>query len=390
MPKRLIGIFLTAIFMFTIGCTSAVDNPTVDQSYTNNKQIEDGMLKNFSQKESKDEKKLTAAANFAYEEIEEIGDKGTQKVPVEDIENNDDKEISLSTAVPSTKPAAIPSAKPTKKPAAPTAKPTSKPSNKATEKPTASSSSNKTAPPTSTPVTKIRVGSNFPKNIDPDDKSSYKSDAVVKYFTDKYKGIALFDIKIDTKEYVEDGYLCENINILYDCSNSNGTTIALEYYEDVRILEEVKPEEPQPADTLDGEYSRIVKSNTIQSDIEDEIINLINESRKKLGVPSLKVNSQLTKIARIKSTDMALNNYFSHTSPTYGDNRAFAKKYNVKNFGENIQYRYGESSYSAQVIHDAFMDSPGHRDNRMQDRYTDVGIGVILLGSKIYITETFR
>ncbi|HHY82801.1 MAG TPA: hypothetical protein GX505_09010 [Clostridiales bacterium] len=150
-----------------------------------------------------------------------------------------------------------------------------------------------------------------------------------------------------------------------------------------------EPAPEQPAKTLDEEYNRIVKSNTILSNIEDEVIRLINESRKELGLSTLKKSSALTKAARIKSTDMIINDYFSHTSPVYGSPFDFAEMYSIEIYAENIQKRYVENGYTAQDIHDLFMSSKGHRDNIMTDWFKEVGIGIIKVGSKILITEVF-
>lgn len=51
---------------------------------------------------------------------------------------------------------------------------------------------------------------------------------------------------------------------------------------------------------------------------EIEIFNLINKQRINNGLSELKNNSEVQRVARVKEEDMALNNYFSHQSPTYG------------------------------------------------------------------------
>ena len=51
---------------------------------------------------------------------------------------------------------------------------------------------------------------------------------------------------------------------------------------------------------------------------EKEVFDLINKQRTNNGLAALKNDSEVQRVARIKAQDMVDNNYFSHTSPTYG------------------------------------------------------------------------
>ena len=51
---------------------------------------------------------------------------------------------------------------------------------------------------------------------------------------------------------------------------------------------------------------------------EWEVFNLINQQRSQNGLSPLKIDYEVQRVARIKAQDMVNNNYFSHTSPTYG------------------------------------------------------------------------
>ena len=61
---------------------------------------------------------------------------------------------------------------------------------------------------------------------------------------------------------------------------------------------------------------------------EQKVIELINRERTNRGLKPLKYNWELSRVARYKSQDMVDNNYFSHTSPTYGSPFTM-----IKNFG---------------------------------------------------------
>ena len=111
---------------------------------------------------------------------------------------------------------------------------------------------------------------------------------------------------------------------------------------------------------------------------ELEVFNLINEQRTKNGLSALKIDSEVQKVARIKAKDMVNNNYFSHTSPTYGSPFDMLNSFKVsyKTAGENIA---GNSSNSAAVT--AWMNSSGHKANILNSSFNYTGIGVVK-GSK--------
>ena len=71
---------------------------------------------------------------------------------------------------------------------------------------------------------------------------------------------------------------------------------------------------------------------------------------------------------------MVDNNYFSHTSPTYGSpfNMLNNFKISYKTAGENIA---GNSSNSGAV--NAWMNSSGHKANILNGNFNYTGIGVV-------------
>lgn len=111
---------------------------------------------------------------------------------------------------------------------------------------------------------------------------------------------------------------------------------------------------------------------------ELEVFNLINKQRTKKGLSALKIDSEVQNVARIKAQDMVNNNYFSHTSPTYGSPFDMLNSFKVsyKTAGENIA---GNSSNSAAVT--AWMNSSGHKANILNSSFNYTGIGVVK-GSK--------
>jgi uncharacterized protein YkwD len=76
-----------------------------------------------------------------------------------------------------------------------------------------------------------------------------------------------------------------------------------------------------------------------------------------------------------KAMDMYKNNYFSHTSPTYGSPFDMMKTYNIsfRAAGENIAK--GQTS-PAQVMN-SWMNSSGHKANILSKNYTHIGVGYV-------------
>ncbi len=107
---------------------------------------------------------------------------------------------------------------------------------------------------------------------------------------------------------------------------------------------------------------------------EQEVFNLINEQRTQNGLSALKIDSEVQNVVRIKAQDMVNNNYFSHTSPTYGSPFEMLNSFKVsyKTAGENIA---GNSSNSAAVT--AWMNSSGHKANILNSSFNYTGVGVV-------------
>lgn len=105
------------------------------------------------------------------------------------------------------------------------------------------------------------------------------------------------------------------------------------------------------------------------------MLDLVNAERDKLGITPLKFNAELNKIALLKAEDMVNNNYFSHTSPTYGSPFDMLHQFGVsyRYAGENLA---GNSSVDN--AHTAFMNSDGHRANILKTTYDEIGIGIVV------------
>lgn len=107
---------------------------------------------------------------------------------------------------------------------------------------------------------------------------------------------------------------------------------------------------------------------------ENEVIRLVNVERAKAGLPALKINTQLSKVARIKAEDMKNNNYFSHTSPTYGSPFQMMKNFGISfsAAGENI----AAGQRTPAEVMKSWMNSTGHRQNILNSLYNQIGVGM--------------
>jgi hypothetical protein len=117
----------------------------------------------------------------------------------------------------------------------------------------------------------------------------------------------------------------------------------------------------------------------IDSGAEAEFVKLVNGERAKKGLGQLRVASDLVKVARRHSQDMAAQNRLHH-NPDLGDDVD-----NWKRLAENVGRGPSVSS-----LHKAFMDSPGHRANILDGKVTEIGIGVEVRNGIVWVTEVFR
>ena len=115
--------------------------------------------------------------------------------------------------------------------------------------------------------------------------------------------------------------------------------------------------------------------------------NLVNLDRSNYSLAPLTLDSELCRIARLKSEDMRDNKYFAHTSPTYGDVRSMLTKmgYSYTAAGENIAHHATVEKAQAALI-----SSPGHRRNILTTSYTRFGVGIALdANGYVYLTQIF-
>ena len=144
--------------------------------------------------------------------------------------------------------------------------------------------------------------------------------------------------------------------------------------------------------TDDSDIDDSNASNSMEQ-IEKMIYDIVNVEREKAGVKSLSYNNVMRKYARIKSKDMADNNYFDHRD--LNGNLITTKMANdgvsYRAWGENIAYIQGVSGASelAKQFMTNWMNSSGHRANILSSDFDSIGVGLYKVGNRVYATQEF-
>lgn len=117
----------------------------------------------------------------------------------------------------------------------------------------------------------------------------------------------------------------------------------------------------------------------VDGSAESQFVALLNQERAARGLPKLAVASDLVSVARKHSARMASSGELYH-NPNLGSDVSGWQK-----VGENV----GRGP-SVSTIHDAFMNSSGHRANILDGDWTEVGVGVEVVDGRVWVTEVFR
>jgi uncharacterized protein YkwD len=123
--------------------------------------------------------------------------------------------------------------------------------------------------------------------------------------------------------------------------------------------------------------------------MEQDLFNLVNTERQKLGLAVVRFSPPLSFLARKHSQNMALRGDISHLSTsgeTYSERLVEGGFYFIKN-GENVAY---SQTFIPEFIHQGFMDIPGHRANVLDPDFDELGIGVVFKEDNgYYVTQDF-
>ena len=107
----------------------------------------------------------------------------------------------------------------------------------------------------------------------------------------------------------------------------------------------------------------------------DELVSLTNSERDREGLPILTVDSRLVEAARKKGEHMLENDYWSHFAPDGKSPWDFisGEGYDYLFAGENLAKDFSSTA----PIHNAWMNSPTHRENIVNSNFRNIGIAVV-------------
>ncbi len=134
----------------------------------------------------------------------------------------------------------------------------------------------------------------------------------------------------------------------------------------------------------------------------------VNEERTSHGLKPIEFDAALRDIARNHSTEMARNEYFAHVSPSGenpGDRYRDSGYHCLSGAGENIAYtyfdrrvrtengtvvRYRTADELARGVVSQWMNSTGHRENILSEKWDREGIGIYYAkNGRIFATQNF-
>lgn len=116
----------------------------------------------------------------------------------------------------------------------------------------------------------------------------------------------------------------------------------------------------------------IIRSEQYASVLAGVLVDLANDDRADNRLDGLTINPVLTEAAQLKANDMAAKGYFAHTSPEGVDPWHWFDEvgYEYSYAGENLAVDFNDSS----AVNTAWMNSPTHRANLLDQHYTEIGI----------------
>jgi uncharacterized protein YkwD len=126
----------------------------------------------------------------------------------------------------------------------------------------------------------------------------------------------------------------------------------------------------------------------VRADLEEKMIDMVNEERRKRGLNILKPDPELTAVARAHSKDMFIGGYFSHYTREGKDPFDRMKRAGIKfsQAGENLAL-----AQTLSIAHQGLMNSPGHRENILRPAFGRIGIGIYDGGTHgLMISQEFR
>jgi len=114
-------------------------------------------------------------------------------------------------------------------------------------------------------------------------------------------------------------------------------------------------------------------------DLAGRFVDSVNAERVAKGLPRLRMATDLGTVASRHSVRMANQTHLHHNPDLTTDVR------NWQRVAENVG-----RGRSVSTLHQAFMKSEGHRRNILDDKVTEIGVGVEVRDGTVWVTKVFR
>lgn len=117
-----------------------------------------------------------------------------------------------------------------------------------------------------------------------------------------------------------------------------------------------------------------------------QVVALVNEERTKAGLLPLEKSDEVSSAAAVRAQELPSS--FSHTRPDGSAYRTVLEQIGIRyrSCGENVAYGYS----TPEAVMSAWMGSEGHRDNILNEGYTNIGVGYFVDSSGLgYWTQIF-
>jgi uncharacterized protein YkwD len=118
--------------------------------------------------------------------------------------------------------------------------------------------------------------------------------------------------------------------------------------------------------------------------VESELVQFINRERVARGLRPVALSADITAVARGWADQMAATDRLSH-------NPSFSRQLCCwARVSENVGYTKPFDAQAAVRLHQAFMNSAGHRANVLNPSVNEVGVGVEVKNDTTWVTVNFR
>ena len=126
--------------------------------------------------------------------------------------------------------------------------------------------------------------------------------------------------------------------------------------------------------------------------LERRVFDLVNQKRMQYGLQPVIWSEEIARVARLHSGNMAKFHFFSHQGvdgKRVNDRAESMGLTKWRTLGENIAYNRGFGSPLESAV-ESWMNSPGHRENILNNQWQKTGVGIAVLPNGVYyFTQVF-